>query len=156
MVSLRMPPTFIVATLAIAVLAAGTYAFRLAGPMFRHRIRIPDRLQADPPHAVLPLVDHLGAHALVAQLLHRLPGVDEGVLLRHRPVDEVEVDVLHLEAMKTVSQGALGLVEAVVVVEALGRDEDVASRQRAPCKRCSDALLAHSLTLDACWPTTPS
>jgi len=31
--------------LAIAVLAAGTYAFRLAGPVFRHRIRIPDRLQ---------------------------------------------------------------------------------------------------------------
>ena len=32
--------------LAIAALAAGTYAFRLAGPVFRHRIRIPDRLQA--------------------------------------------------------------------------------------------------------------
>jgi len=31
--------------LAIAVLAAGTYAFRLAGPVFRHRMRIPDRLQ---------------------------------------------------------------------------------------------------------------
>ena len=31
--------------LAIAVLAAGTYAFRLAGPLFRHRMRIPDRLQ---------------------------------------------------------------------------------------------------------------
>ena len=31
--------------LAIAALAAGTYAFRLAGPVFRHRIRIPDRLQ---------------------------------------------------------------------------------------------------------------
>jgi branched-subunit amino acid transport protein len=31
--------------LAIAALAAGTYAFRLAGPVFRHRLRIPDRLQ---------------------------------------------------------------------------------------------------------------
>ena len=31
--------------LAIAVLAAGTYAFRLAGPAFRHRMRIPDRLE---------------------------------------------------------------------------------------------------------------
>jgi uncharacterized membrane protein len=31
--------------LAIAVLAAGTYGFRVAGPLLRHRIRIPDRLQ---------------------------------------------------------------------------------------------------------------
>ncbi len=31
--------------LAIVALAAGTYAFRLAGPVFRHRLRIPDRLQ---------------------------------------------------------------------------------------------------------------
>ncbi len=30
--------------LAIVVLAAGTYAFRLAGPVFRHRVRVPDRL----------------------------------------------------------------------------------------------------------------
>jgi branched-subunit amino acid transport protein len=31
--------------LAIAVLAAGTYALRLIGPVFRHRLRVPDRLQ---------------------------------------------------------------------------------------------------------------
>jgi branched-subunit amino acid transport protein len=31
--------------LAIAALAAGTYAFRLTGPAFRHRLRIPGRLQ---------------------------------------------------------------------------------------------------------------
>jgi branched-subunit amino acid transport protein len=31
--------------LAIAVLAAGTYAFRLAGPVFQNRLRIPARLQ---------------------------------------------------------------------------------------------------------------
>jgi branched-subunit amino acid transport protein len=31
--------------LAIAVLAAGTYAFRLIGPVFQHRLRIPDRLR---------------------------------------------------------------------------------------------------------------
>ncbi|HEY5985409.1 MAG TPA: AzlD domain-containing protein [Streptosporangiaceae bacterium] len=31
--------------LAIALLAAGTYAFRLAGPAFQDRLRIPDRLQ---------------------------------------------------------------------------------------------------------------
>ena len=31
--------------LAIVALAAGTYAFRLAGPVLRHRVRIPDRLR---------------------------------------------------------------------------------------------------------------
>ncbi|MEW9528361.1 AzlD domain-containing protein [Microbispora sp. NPDC049125] len=31
--------------LAIALLAAGTYAFRVAGPVLRHRLRIPERLQ---------------------------------------------------------------------------------------------------------------
>jgi branched-subunit amino acid transport protein len=31
--------------LAIVVLGAGSYAFRLAGPVFRDRLRIPDRLQ---------------------------------------------------------------------------------------------------------------
>ena len=31
--------------LAIAALAAGTYAFRLAGPVFRHRLHISGRLQ---------------------------------------------------------------------------------------------------------------
>jgi uncharacterized membrane protein len=31
--------------LAIAALAAGTYAFRLAGPVFRHRLHISSRVQ---------------------------------------------------------------------------------------------------------------
>ncbi|MDP9842085.1 AzlD domain-containing protein [Streptosporangium lutulentum] len=31
--------------LAIVLLAVGTYALRLAGPMFQHRLSIPDRLQ---------------------------------------------------------------------------------------------------------------
>jgi branched-subunit amino acid transport protein len=31
--------------LAIAVLAAGTYLFRLAGPVLRHRLTIPPRLE---------------------------------------------------------------------------------------------------------------
>ncbi|MEU5876866.1 AzlD domain-containing protein [Spirillospora sp. NPDC047279] len=31
--------------LAILVLAAGTYAFRLAGPVFRNRLRLPERLE---------------------------------------------------------------------------------------------------------------
>ena len=31
--------------IAIAVLAGGTYAFRLAGPLFQGRLRIPDRVR---------------------------------------------------------------------------------------------------------------
>ncbi|GII77954.1 hypothetical protein Sru01_29360 [Sphaerisporangium rufum] len=31
--------------LAIVVLAAGTYAFRIAGPLLRDRIRLPERLE---------------------------------------------------------------------------------------------------------------
>ncbi len=31
--------------LAVALLAAGTYAFRVTGAAFRHRLRVPDRLQ---------------------------------------------------------------------------------------------------------------
>jgi len=31
--------------IAIAALAAGTFAFRLAGPAFRHQVRLPGRLQ---------------------------------------------------------------------------------------------------------------
>jgi branched-subunit amino acid transport protein len=31
--------------LAIAVLAAGTYAFRVAGPLFQHRVQIPEQVQ---------------------------------------------------------------------------------------------------------------
>jgi branched-subunit amino acid transport protein len=31
--------------LAIALLAAGTYAFRLAGPALQHRLAVPDRLR---------------------------------------------------------------------------------------------------------------
>ena len=53
------------------------------------------------------------------------PRLDVAVLRGHGPVDEVEVDVVHLEAIEAVLQRALGLVEAVAVVEALGRDEDV-------------------------------
>jgi branched-subunit amino acid transport protein len=47
--------------LAIAVLAAGTYAFRLTGPVFRHRLRIPDRL-----HRLLSVAAAVLLIALVA------------------------------------------------------------------------------------------
>lgn len=42
--------------LAIVVLAAGTYAFRLAGPVFQHRVEIPDRLRRLLPVAAAVLL----------------------------------------------------------------------------------------------------
>jgi branched-subunit amino acid transport protein len=53
--------------LAIAVLAAGTYAFRLAGPVFRHRMRIPDRLQRLLAVATAVLLTALVATAALTQ-----------------------------------------------------------------------------------------
>jgi branched-subunit amino acid transport protein len=53
--------------LAIAVLAAGTYAFRLAGPVFRHRMRIPDRLQRLLSVATAVLLTALVATAALTQ-----------------------------------------------------------------------------------------
>ncbi|GAA2606939.1 AzlD domain-containing protein [Actinomadura fulvescens] len=42
--------------LAIVVLAAGTYAFRLAGPVFQDRLEIPDRLRRLLPVAAAVLL----------------------------------------------------------------------------------------------------
>jgi hypothetical protein len=42
--------------LAIAALAAGTYAFRLAGPLSGNRLRVPRRLQ----HLTVPPADRCG------------------------------------------------------------------------------------------------
>ena len=53
--------------LAIAALAAGTYAFRLAGPVFRHRMRIPDRLQRLLSVATAVLLTGLVATAALTQ-----------------------------------------------------------------------------------------
>jgi branched-subunit amino acid transport protein len=53
--------------LAIAVLAAGTYAFRLAGPAFRHRLHIPGRLQRLLTVAATVLLTALVATASLTQ-----------------------------------------------------------------------------------------
>ncbi|MFI0452281.1 AzlD domain-containing protein [Actinomadura sp. 6N118] len=42
--------------LAIVLLAAGTYAFRLAGPVFQHRVEIPGRLRRLLPVAAAVLL----------------------------------------------------------------------------------------------------
>lgn len=53
--------------LAIAVLAAGTYAFRLAGPLTRQRLRLPDRLNRLLTAAAAVLLTALVAIAALTQ-----------------------------------------------------------------------------------------
>jgi len=53
--------------IAIAALAAGTFAFRLAGPAFRRRVRIPGRLQRLLSAATAVLLTALTATAALTQ-----------------------------------------------------------------------------------------
>jgi len=53
--------------LAIAALAAGTYAFRLAGPLFRHQLRVSDRVQHLLSVAAAVLLTALVATAALTQ-----------------------------------------------------------------------------------------
>jgi branched-subunit amino acid transport protein len=53
--------------LAVVALAAGTYLFRLAGPLFRHRVRIPDRLQWLLSAAAVVLLIALAATSALTQ-----------------------------------------------------------------------------------------
>lgn len=53
--------------LAIAALAAGTYAFRIAGPLTRNRLRIPDRLQHLLTVAAAVLLTALAATSALTQ-----------------------------------------------------------------------------------------
>src|SRR5688572_30799496 len=48
---------------------------------------------------------------------------------RHRPVDEVEVQVVELQAVQALAKGALGPLVAMARVPALGGDEDLAAVQ---------------------------
>ena len=53
--------------LTVAALAVGTYAFRLAGPAFRRRIRIPERLRRLLSDATAVLLTALAASAALTQ-----------------------------------------------------------------------------------------
>jgi len=53
--------------LVVAVLAAGTYAFRLTGPLLRHRLNMPDRLQRLTSSAAAVLLVALVAVAALTQ-----------------------------------------------------------------------------------------
>jgi hypothetical protein len=55
-----------------------------------------------------------------------LPGLNIEVVGGHRPVDQVQVDVFELQPLEALLASGLGLVFAVIVVEALGRDEHIA------------------------------
>ena len=73
--------------------------------------------------------------------LERLPGLDEEVLGRRRPVDQVEVDVLHPEPPEALLERLEGRVEALLAVPELGRDEDLLARQAGGGDRRPDPLL---------------
>jgi branched-subunit amino acid transport protein len=53
--------------LVIAMLAIGTYAFRLTGPLLRHRVRMPDRLERLASTAAAVLLVALAATAALTQ-----------------------------------------------------------------------------------------
>jgi branched-subunit amino acid transport protein len=53
--------------LAVVALAAGTYLFRLAGPLSRHRVRIPGRLQGLLSAAAVVLLIALAATSALTQ-----------------------------------------------------------------------------------------
>ena len=75
--------------------------------------------------------------AFALQADQRLPGLDIKVDPRPRPVDEIEVDPLAPEPFGALVEGAQRLVEAVIRIAELGRDEHV----RPVLQRLADALL---------------
>ena len=64
--------------------------------------------------------------SLVLQLLERFPRVQ--ALAVHRPVQEIQVDVLEPQPLEADLEGAPGSVVALVIVPQLGGDEDLIAR----------------------------
>ncbi len=63
--------------------------------------------------------------ALLAQPHQGLPAVEVEVLGRGRPVDQVEVDIVHAEPAQALVEGGQGRVVALVLVPQLGGDEEL-------------------------------
>lgn len=92
--------------IAIAALAAGTYAMRLAGPATRHRIRIPDRLKRLLLAATAVLLTALAATSALTQN-HGLAGwarpagalVGAGLAVRRAPLPVAVVAAAATTAM---------------------------------------------------------
>nr|BAO20972.1 2,5-diketo-D-gluconate reductase A [Serratia marcescens] len=77
--------------------------------------------------------------ALFAQLDQLAPGGDVLILLRARPVDQIQIHIVQLELFQTGFQRRQRI--ALIVVPQLGGDEQVAARQRAGLQRGADAFL---------------
>ena len=77
--------------------------------------------------------------ALLLDPFEGAPGVEVAVLARHRPVDQVEVDVVHPEPPQAALAGRQRRVVALLGVPQLGRDEDLLAgrgrRRRSPRPR---------------------
>ena len=67
--------------------------------------------------------------ALVLDPFEGAPGVEEAVLGRHRPVDQVEVDMVEAEPLQALVEGGQGRVVPLLGVPELGGDEDLLARQ---------------------------
>ena len=81
------------------------------------------------------------ARLLLVDALEGPPGIDEAVLARHRPVDQVEVDVVEPESLEARLEGGQGRVVALLRVPQLGGDEDVLAGQARGGERRADAGL---------------
>ena len=105
------------------------------GERFRFVAQPLDVVRLEVAHA-----DRAGASVFV-QRLQGVPRFDEFVLRRRRPVDEVQVDVVHPELVEAVIEGEEGFVVAVSVVPDLRGDEDLLARYAARPHPSADAAL---------------
>src|SRR3954471_13770542 len=78
---------------------------------------------------------------LVPNPLEGAPRVDEAVVRGNRPVDQVQVDVVHAEAPEALGTHTERRVESVARVPELRRDEDLVARDPRAGDRFSHALL---------------
>ena len=88
-----------------------------------------------------------GGQPLVAVGGEGLPGFDGVLVLRGRPVDEVEVDVVEAELFEALAQRPLGLFGTVAVVPQLRGDEELVAGDPGLRNRSAHALL---IAVDGC------
>src|ERR1700755_1311323 len=67
-----------------------------------------------------------------ASLLHRhqgAPAIDKTILLRRRPMDQIEIDIVELQLFQALIKRLERLVLALTVIPELGGDEEFRTRQ---------------------------
>src|SRR5260221_10574032 len=105
----------------------------------RQRLRLP--LQAfqvlDPE---VGDADRAGS-ALLMDPLEGAPGIEEAILGRDRPVDQVEVEAIQPEAVEALLESSQGRLVALLGVPQLGRDEDLVAGDVGGSDRRSHAAL---------------